>query len=90
MTKITFTIEEAGHGQALQFLARTTALPSRVPDTLGSAARFAFHLGAPVPGSAGTWISLPIDAQVTALTTAKPRVILWRHFSQRIYRRRRS
>ena len=33
---------------------------------LGSAACFAFHLGAPVPGSAGTWISLPIDAQVTA------------------------
>jgi hypothetical protein len=33
----------------------------------GSVACFAFHLGAPVPGSAGTWISLPIDAQVTAL-----------------------
>jgi hypothetical protein len=33
---------------------------------LGSAACFALHLGAPVPGSAGTWISLPIDAQVTA------------------------
>ena len=32
---------------------------------LGSAACFALHLGAPVPGSAGTWISLPIDAQVT-------------------------
>ena len=39
---------------------------------LGSAACFALHLGAPVPGSAGTWISLPIDAQVTALTAAKP------------------
>jgi hypothetical protein len=37
---------------------------------LGSAACFALHLGAPVPGSAGTWISLPIDAQVTVLTTA--------------------
>jgi hypothetical protein len=43
---------------------------------LGSAAYFAFHLGAPVPGSAGTWISLPIDAPVTALTAAQPRVIL--------------
>ena len=31
----------------------------------GSAVCFAFHLGAPVLGSAGTWISLPIDAQVT-------------------------
>jgi hypothetical protein len=84
---------------------------------VGSAACFAFHLGAPVPGSAGTWISLPIDAQVTTRyahvvrsrlaqgcpsranpceaclaphTAAKPRVILWRHFSQRIYRRQRS
>jgi hypothetical protein len=57
---------------------------------LASAACFALHLGAPVPGSAGTWISLPIDAQVTALTAAQPRVILWRHFSQRIYRRHQS
>src|SRR5258708_27834008 len=84
---------------------------------LGSAACFALRLGAPVPGSAGTWISLPIDAQVTTRyahvvrsrlaqgcpsranpceaclaphTAAQPRVILWRHFSQRIYRREKS
>ena len=48
------------------FLECTTDWTSHVPDMLGTAACFAFHLGAPVPGSAGTWISLPIDAQVTA------------------------
>jgi hypothetical protein len=68
----------------------TTDRTSHVPYMLGSAACFAFHLGAPVPGLAGTWISLPINAQVTVLTTAKPRFILWRHFSRRIYRRHRS
>ena len=44
--------------------------PRTFQTLLGSAACFAFHLGAPVPGSAGTWISPPIDAQVTTPHTA--------------------